>query len=48
MLTEPIRCPLQVVIRGSCGFVEFYVQNPCELLAAQAEQRRNLEKRNRS
>lgn len=36
-MKEAIRSPIRMVICGSCGFVEFYVTNPGELAAAEAE-----------
>jgi hypothetical protein len=48
IMKEKIRSPLKVVICGSCGFVEFFVNNPGELAAAEAQQQKNWDKRNPS
>lgn len=45
---ETIRSPLKMRVCGGCGLVEFYVKNPGELAAAEAEQTKNWEKRNPS
>jgi predicted nucleic-acid-binding Zn-ribbon protein len=36
-MKEAVRSSIKTVICGSCGFVEFYVTNPGELAAAEAE-----------